>query len=335
MKTPVLALALALALAGCSAVPPIDTSSVEARQASIGTILPLLSPEKAEALKVAVAKLDAGIPIGEGKPPLTWAQFDHPTVSDLLAVTHAAEAAGRQRVVAPDWPNPANAANLLRTYRIEAQLLDARREASLLAGQQLVDQFPLTDFQFQPPRRDGGLAGSEAVFRFEVANNTRFDTYRPALRVSITVPDDPIPVFDRTFEAPANPVPIGPGDATTLEHRCCGALADPYHHEMLSTLPLGAKISAELYDILDHSGKSMIDKQAYSVLDESRRLFLGHCIAYLGETLATWVPPKDRSECLPADELERRREIAAQSELGEAVRRRLATGPDRASTPGP
>lgn len=317
-----IALAIALALTACTRLPLIDTTSVETRQATIDEALALLQPKDQERFRDAIAKIDAGLPIPGTKEVLDWSRFDHPTVSEILHVTEGMTRAPVETIVEPDWPNPANAAALLSSYKLEAALLEERRRASLEAGRQLVDQFPIADFGFAPPRRSGQLDQQEAKFRFAVTNQTRFDAYSPAVRVSIFVPDDETPIFVRSFRPKDEDEPIGPGSTITFDAACCGVIADPYHFDLLSNLPLGSRITAEIEDVVDNAKKSLIDKQAFSVNDEKRRDFLTHCIAHLEADVSAWRPPADGAPCLPAEELANRMEKAEQ----DALRARLTPG---------
>lgn len=318
------ALALALLLAGCNRVPPIDTTDPEARKASIEQILGVLPPPTAERFKAAVAKVDADTPIPGTAETLHWRRFDNPSVADFLAVVEGLTTPPPQREVDPDWPNPANSSRLLRSYVAEQQILEDRRKASLEAGQQLVDQFPLTDFRFAPPSDRGGLSEANARFTFQVANNTRFDAYRPKVRVSILLPGEDKPVFEREFVEEGNDLPIDPGAYRDLEFQCCGAISDPFHYEILTRLPVGTQVTAELVNIEDHGRKPMIDMATYSIADENRRLFLGACLTYLEANLATWTPPGPGQECLPEEALEAYQEQATQDQLRQQVAQRLS-----------
>lgn len=319
------ALALAVLLAGCTRVPPIDTTDPEARKASIDKIVAALPPDTAERFKAAVAKVDASAPIRGTDETLHWRRFDNPSVADFLAVVEGLTREPPARDVDPDWPNAANSSLLLRAYQAEQQILAERRKSSLDAGQQLVDQFPLTDFRFTPPSDRGGLAESNAVFNFQIANNTRFDAYRPSVRVSILLPGEEVPIFEREFAEEANDVPLDPGAYRDLEFQCCGAISDPFHYDILSSLPVGTKVTAELVNIEDHGRQPMIDMSRYSIADENRRLFLAACVGYLEANLLTWSPPGSGQECLPEDALEAHQERMAQSQLREEVERRLET----------
>lgn len=318
------ALALALLLAGCNRVPPIDTTDPEARKASIEQILGVLPPPTAERFKEAVAKVDADTPIPGTAETLHWRRFDNPSVADFLAVVEGLTTPPPQREVDPDWPNPANSSRLLRSYVAEQQILEDRRKASLEAGQQLVDQFPLTDFRFAPPSDRGGLSEANARFTFQVANNTRFDAYRPKVRVSILLPGEDKPVFEREFVEEGNDLPIDPGAYRDLEFQCCGAISDPFHYDILTRLPVGTQVTAELVTIEDHGRKPMIDMATYSIADENRRLFLGACLTYLEANLATWTPPGPGQECLPEEALEAYQEQATQDQLRQQVAQRLS-----------
>lgn len=328
VKKSLSALALTLLLAGCNRIPPIDTTDAEARQASIESILAKVDPATANRLKAAVAKVDQGASIVGTDEKLSWERFDSPSLRDFLVVVESLTTERPEVEKQPDWPNAGNASRVLRTYQVELDILEKRRRESLESGQQLVDQFPLTDFRFIPPSRDGSISESSARFSFQVANKTRFDAYRPSVKVTIQVPGQDEPVFQREFSDENNEAPIDPGAFMNLDYECCGAISDPFYFDVLSTLPVGTKVTAELVNIEDHGRKPMINMQAYSITDENRRLFVKACIHHLEPKLATWTPPSDGHECMSRQEFEDYQELAVQASLRDQVADRVAGSPD-------
>jgi len=296
-----LCLLAAIALTACTRAPALDASSYESLLTSLNTAADTL-PEKDRARFASARRQfntlwfpDGGAddaPAREGIPdwravhglrPAEFVRFVEQTAR-LLPDTDSAVSSTSL------FPNPALAWRLLAQYRDELTLLTMNRQRQLDEGKSTIDQFPIIDVGYVPPLADVPLEYDHASFLISLRNDSDFDAYAPSVRIRLTDPAQPLPLFDRTFEHPRGREPMGPGEVLTMKFDCCQLILDPIHNGLLKQASPQTVLEAELVSVSNHNNVPLLNLAAFSLHDARRMRVLQRCIARIEEDPAGWQP---------------------------------------------
>lgn len=190
----------------------------------------------------------------------------------------------------PTFPNGALAARLLEQYQLERTLLLQARDRIQEDGKNTINQYPIVDVAFIPPREDQPVEFDKARFIVSLRNNSGFDAYRPAFEVVIRDPRQEVPILNRTFEFDDLEDPIGPGETKMLEMSCCSVSVDPFHNALLKSLAEDASIEINLTTVMNHGTTPILDTNGFAMKDYLRLGVVTRCIKQLEGNLETWVP---------------------------------------------
>jgi len=295
-----LILLAAVALTACTRAPTLDASSYESLLISLNTAAETL-PEKDRAAFAAARRQFNSLwfpnggaddaPARDGLPdwravhglrPVEFVRFVEQTAR-LLPDTDPATSTSL-------FPNPALAWRLLAQYRDELTLLTMNRQRQLDEGKSTIDQFPIIDVGYVPPLADVPLEYDHATFLISLRNDSDFDAYAPSVRIRLTDPAQPLPLFDRTFEHPRGREPMGPGEVLTMKFDCCQLIIDPIHNGLLKQASPQTVLEAELVSVSNHNSVPLLNLAAFSLRDSRRMRVLERCIARIEEDPAGWVP---------------------------------------------
>jgi len=292
-------------LTGCSGPNRLDATNTETLGASFDAIAGayLLERDRTR-FALARARYEAtyfgAAPAIDANPYLPeWDAVHGMRTTDFLAFaerlppTSQAELADPRESLGSGFPDPAKTARLLEQYELERTLLEEARERILSSGKNTIDQYPIVNLAYLPPRDDVPLELDRARFLVTVRNDSGFDAYRPEFQVVVRDPTDELPALDRHFSFDKDRTPIGPGEARVFELSCCGAASDRFHNTRLKKLSPDASIEINLLAMHNHGSTAILKTKGYRLVDHLRLAHLNRCIDEMNEDLASWAPLYD------------------------------------------
>jgi len=272
-----LCLLAAVALTACTRAPTLDASSYESLLISMNAAAETL-PEKDRASFAAARSQfntlwfpDGGAddaPVREGIPD--WRAIHGMRPSEFVRFVEQTARFLPKTDSDPSsslFPNPALAWRLLAQYRDELTLLSANRQRQLDEGKSTIDQFPIIDVGYVPPLADVPLEYDHASFLISLRNDSGFDAYAPSVRIRLTDPVQPLPLFERTFEYPRGREPMEPGEVLTMKFDCCQLILDPVHNGLLKQASPQTVLEAELVSVSNHNNVPLLNTTAFSMHD--------------------------------------------------------------------
>lgn len=293
------AVALALSLAACSGAHRLDATSEETLKTSMDLARTgFLTQAELDRFDQARAHYEATYL----QPDATIASNPYLPEWDIVHGMRAGEflrfVDGLQRSdqrnqpadTAPTFPNAALTSRLLEQYQLERTLLVEARERIQESGKNTINEYPIVDFAFIPPRADLPMEFDKARFIVTLRNDSGFDAYRPSFTVVIRDPNEEIPLLERAFEFEKLEEPIGPGETKMLEMSCCGISSDPYHNRILKQLSEDALIEVNLTSVMNHGTTPILDTQGFAMKDFLRLGVVTRCIKQIEGQVGTWVP---------------------------------------------
>jgi len=197
---------------------------------------------------------------------------------------------GQPLEASPVFPSAALTSKLLEQYELERTLLIEARDRIQDSGKNTINQYPIVDFAFIPPRRDLPVEFDKAQFIVSLRNDSGFDAYRPSFTVAIRDPSEDTPLLERTFSFDKLDEPIAPGETRMLEMSCCGVATDPYHNRLLKQLSQDALIEVNLTSVMNHGALKILDTEGFAMKDFLRLGLLNRCIKEIEGQVSKWVP---------------------------------------------
>lgn len=190
----------------------------------------------------------------------------------------------------PIFPSPAYASRLYGQLELERVMLEEARNRIQDEGFNTINQYPILDVAFLPPREDVPVEFDEAKFLVTLRNASSFDAYRPVFEIRIFLPEDDVPVLERDFGFEKHLEPIAPGETRIFEMRCCSLASDPYHNARLKALTPDAKIEVNLKKVMNHGTQELLKTEGFAMTDYLRLGVVTQCLAEMKDSLAAWTP---------------------------------------------
>jgi len=292
-KSCVLALALSVALAGCTS-SRLDATSYESLNASLNKARAALQPKDQKRFDQVRKQFNA-LYFANGKDtPRKRNLPDWRVVHGMTAGEFHSFVKTLRPIEEPEagstFPNPALAWRLLEQYKQEHALLIQNRQRQIDDGKNTIDQFPVVDFAYVPPMSNVPMEFDKAAFLVTIRNDSGFDAYKPLIHITVRNPKDSLPVLDNDFEFDTDRKPIEAKQQLTMRFECCNVAIDPLHNRLLKALPSDGSIEVAVKQIRGHNGADLIQSDKFSLRNAQRLKVLELCIQRIEPNLRTWVP---------------------------------------------
>lgn len=306
-----LALGIALALAGCSSGPRLDASSSSALLASFQRYI-LEGPAKTRPARVkAIDELKQVYFIGDrfkGGTPLAV-----PPVSDLhrLRFEDVPEVAAKvsdwaehgQHVASPSLPPESQTERrwrnqfLIDQLKVERDILNAEKENARYKDLFTVDQLQFHDASFIPPQQGVPLGQDKATFVASFKNTAVFNVYGVGFHVVVRDPRMKYPVVDQELKLDLSKDPIQVGEERQVQLTCCDSFADSTRNLQLRTLPENADIQMDLVTVQDYSKKNRLEDAGFTSADNLKLVAAETCLADIQARIDRWTPDNASPAC--------------------------------------
>ncbi|OJY61785.1 MAG: hypothetical protein BGP10_04590 [Rhodanobacter sp. 68-29] len=197
-------------------------------------------------------------------------------------------------------PDPVRNTSLLRTLRLDKELLELARDQAQQSGLFTVDQFEWPKPAFVPPAEGALGVDDQATFAFTFVNHTDMDVYNPIFHLTVTLPSGEV-VFDENLKGPdqkpSDRVPIPAEQPTLLQFTCCNIATAPLLNQVMHQLPLGARFDYSLVSIDDYTRRNKLDTRGFTTSRYARLKATEACMADIESRLETWTPQSAVAAC--------------------------------------
>lgn len=291
-------------LAGCQSEPRIQPHKGQALEAAIDAAIKRAPRrELADATKARKAFVDAYITHPRADLPAADAVVGM-RVDDFIRFTTQTLSKPDRQVRAPGEdptaPDPVRNASLLRTLRLDKELLELARDQAQQSGLFTVDQFEWPKPAFVPPAEGALGVDDQATFAFTFVNHTDMDVYNPIFHLTVTLPTGEV-VFDENLKGPdekaSDRTPIPTEQPTLLQFTCCNIATAPLLNQVMHQLPLGARFDYSLVSIDDYTRRNKLDTKGFTTARYARLKATKECMADIESRLETWTPQSAVAAC--------------------------------------
>lgn len=309
--TSALAVALLLALAGCSSGPRVDTTSPASLQASLDRFVQQASGKQRPArIKATNILKDAYLSgaefrkkLAKGVPPidiLTKARFeDLPTIASRVERWQANGMTARQDPPIPETATERRWRNQFLVQQLQAQvsLLEAAHDLARYKDLFTIDEFRYLESAFIPPQDGLPLGEDAAKFTTSFKNMSVFSVYSVGFHVVVKDPAVAAPIIDEVLVYAADKEPIQVGETRQIELSCCDSYRNPAVNQQLRNLAQDASIQMELVKVTDYSKADRLKDVKFSAADNLKLLASKQCISDIASRMDTWTPESADPAC--------------------------------------